>query len=77
MPKRNSGFRNPVARSPLLGKGGVHTKSKTGQRVRARLNTQSAIDDWHHEFADSRPEDNHGEQALPDLPLLPVILIAC
>jgi len=39
--------RNPVARSPLLRKGGAHVKSKTGQRVRSRLSMEDAIDEWY------------------------------
>lgn len=39
-------IRNPVARSPILRKGGPHTKSKTGQRVKARLSTTDALDEW-------------------------------
>jgi hypothetical protein len=52
MPKRNRAIRNPVARSPLLKKGGVHSQSKTGQRVSKRLQTQSAIDDWLEDIED-------------------------
>ena len=62
MPKR----RNPVALSPLLRKGGAHVKSKTGQRVRTRLATQNAIDDWWEELNDSQEEQQNGEQKLPD-----------
>ncbi|VAW88707.1 hypothetical protein MNBD_GAMMA16-105 [hydrothermal vent metagenome] len=39
--------RNPVARSPLLRKGGVHVKSKTGRRVKSRLSVEDAIDEWY------------------------------
>ncbi len=39
-------IRNPIARSPLLRKGGPHIRSKTGQRVRSRLSTYSAFDEW-------------------------------
>ncbi len=38
--------RNPVAMSPLLRKGGAHTKSKTGLRVKARQATYDAYDEW-------------------------------
>ena len=58
--------RNPIARSPLLRKGGAHVKSKTGQRVRARLTTQNAIDEWQEELNDKREEQNIREQQLPD-----------
>ena len=67
MPRRNIPVRNPVARSPLLRKSGPHVKSKTGQRVRARLSTHSAIDEWLEELGeDNRTrEQENGEHALP------------
>jgi hypothetical protein len=37
---------NPVARSPLLRKGGVHESSASGKRQRVRLSTQDAIGEW-------------------------------
>lgn len=37
--------RNHAARSALLRKGGPHIKSKTGQRVRARLDLEDALDE--------------------------------
>lgn len=49
MPRRVRAIRNPVAQSPLLHKGGVHTQSKSGQRVRNRINVSSAIDEWFEE----------------------------
>lgn len=52
MPRRNRAIRNPVARSPLLRKGGVHSQTTTGQRVRNRLQTQSAIDEWLEDIED-------------------------
>ncbi|MCH9639662.1 MAG: hypothetical protein K0U40_09225 [Betaproteobacteria bacterium] len=44
--RRSIPIRNPVARSPLLRKGGAHIKSKSGQRVRARLTTYETYDEW-------------------------------
>jgi hypothetical protein len=35
--------RNPVARSPLLGKGGAHGKTNAAKRRRARLELQKQI----------------------------------
>ncbi len=60
MPKRNR-MRNPVAASPLLRKGGVHIQSRTGQRVRYRLQTQSAIDEWQEEFEELSITRNKGK----------------
>jgi len=58
--------RNPVARSPLLRKGGVHSPSKTGQRVRNRLNTHNAIEEWLDENDnDDTQQKQNGEQLLP------------
>ncbi len=58
MPRRNIPVRNPVAQSPLLRKGGPHEKSKTGRRVRARLSTNSAVDEW----LDELEEDTLGQE---------------
>ncbi|WP_353570187.1 hypothetical protein [Candidatus Albibeggiatoa sp. nov. BB20] len=44
MPSRT---RNYVARSPLLRKGGVHEKSKTTQRHKAKKELKKEISDWH------------------------------
>ncbi len=68
MPRRNRPIRNPVAQSPLLRKGGPHVKSKTGQRVQARLSTSSAIDEWLEELEEDNLKQEHenGEQMLPD-----------
>jgi len=41
--------RDWVARSPLMRKGGAHTQSKTGQRVRARLDLDTALCEWYEE----------------------------
>lgn len=38
--------RNHVARSPLLGKGGVHSESKSSARMQSRQSTRHLIDDW-------------------------------
>lgn len=57
MPRRNTPVRNPVAQSPLLRKGGPHVKSKTGERVRAKLSANSAIDDWLEEREESEQSD--------------------
>lgn len=39
--------RNPVARSPLLGKGGAHGKSGGAQRRKARVELQKLGRDLH------------------------------
>lgn len=67
MPKRNRPIRNHVAQSPLLRKGGVHIKSKTGTRVQARRLTDSAIEEWQDEIDDTNNEyqQESGQQARP------------
>ncbi len=67
MPGRNRA-RNPVAVSPLLRKGGVHIVSKTGQRVRYRLQTQSAIDEWLEEFEVANLAIRYNDKAKSILP---------
>lgn len=41
--------RDWVARSPLMRKGGTHVKSKTGKRMRARLDLDDALCEWYEE----------------------------
>ena len=36
MPERRRALRNPVATSPLMRKGGVHRRPRSGQRQRER-----------------------------------------
>ena len=67
MPRRHSGFRNPVARSPLLRKGGPHRRSKTGQRVHHRISARMLANEWLNEQDDVQEECAIGEQQLPDL----------
>ncbi len=42
--------RNPVARSPLLKKGGAHEPSKTNQRRNARYALEAQLEDWREEL---------------------------
>ncbi len=64
MPTRQN-VRNPVARSPLLRKGGPHIKSTTGQRQQTRQSTQNMVDEWLDELDELQQEEN-GEPKLPD-----------
>jgi hypothetical protein len=41
--------RNPVARSPLLGKGGVHEKSRGAKRRAERIALQKLLREGHTE----------------------------
>ena len=42
-------LRNPVAASPVLRKGGVHRKSKSGERAQQKEETKRALVDWKRE----------------------------
>ena len=42
--------RNPVARSPLLRKGGAHQETKTNQRRNARQALEGQLEDWREEL---------------------------
>lgn len=48
--------RNPVARSPLMKKGGVHEKSRTAKRQREKDAVQSELDEWEEEKDDQGSE---------------------
>ncbi|EIJ44280.1 hypothetical protein BegalDRAFT_3466 [Beggiatoa alba B18LD] len=37
---------NPIARAPILRKGGVHEPSKTGQRMRDKQQLQRSVHTW-------------------------------
>jgi hypothetical protein len=39
-------IRNPVARAPILRKGGVHVKSKSSQRAKTRKELKDAVVQW-------------------------------
>lgn len=47
---RNLRPRNPVARSPLLRRGGVHEKSVSAKRQQQRQVTRTLTDDWREEL---------------------------
>lgn len=44
-------IRNPVARSPLLRKGGAHQRSASSGRFTTRRDLDDALDDWVEERA--------------------------
>lgn len=39
-------FRNPVARAPILRKGGAHVKAKSSQRAKAKKEINRAVAEW-------------------------------
>ena len=65
MPKRKSRLRNPIACSPLMRKGGAHAESKTGQRVRQRLSTYNAVNEWTQEVEVAKLEGENGGKRSP------------
>ncbi len=48
LPRRRP--RNPVALSPLLRKGGIHEKSKSGIRAEHKQKLQTELIDWREEL---------------------------
>lgn len=49
MPENRRRFRNPVARSPLLRKGGPHLVSRSGERQNQRQALEAELDNWWEE----------------------------
>lgn len=37
---------NPIARSPIMRKGGAHIKTKSSQRAQVRKDVNRAVDEW-------------------------------
>lgn len=56
--------RNPVARSPLLKKGGAHQTTKTTDRRNVRQAVKSQLEDWREdlEFERSLKDESSFEQ---------------
>ncbi len=67
MPRRiqnTNAPRNPVARSPLMRRGGVHQRSRTSERQSSRAQLRDLIDGWQDELDDlanqrSEPGDDN------------------
>jgi len=59
--------RDWVARSPLMRKGGVHVESKTGKRMRTRLDLDDALCEWYEEgeLDINEKEKTNGEPSAP------------
>ena len=67
MPRsRNSRARNPVARSPLLHKGGAHTKSRSSERFDLRIDLEDALSDWYEENEPNITQKTNSEE--PEAP---------
>lgn len=49
MPTRRGNIGNPVARSPLLRKGGAHQRARSGERQRQRADLGTAMEQWREE----------------------------
>ena len=76
MKKRTLPVRNPVARSPLLRKGGAHVPSKSGLHSQGKLATLNAIDEWLDDIDDQQQEQENGEPKLPVLFTAPATTLA-
>ena len=50
--------RNPVARSLLLRKGGVHEKTQSAKRQQQRIKDSQSLDDWREELEFEREMQN-------------------
>ena len=57
--------RNPVARSPLMKKGGVHEKSKTAKRRESSQALKSQLEDWREELEFERSLRSNSNLLLP------------
>ena len=53
-------FRNPVARSPLLRKGGPHQRSRSGERRQLQQALDAELDAWFDES-----EERQGQAGAP------------
>lgn len=49
--KRTSAPRNPVARSPLMRKGGVHEKTAASKRRQVQKKIDAELDNWREAVA--------------------------
>lgn len=65
--------RNPVVRSPLMRKGGVHEKSKTAKRRQNSQALKSQLEDWREELEFERSLRSNSEQAIRILATLEII----
>jgi hypothetical protein len=50
MPTRRRIIGNPVARSPLLRKGGAHQRARSGERQLQRADLEAALGQWREEL---------------------------
>lgn len=53
MPEHRRRIRNPVARSPLLRKGGPHQQNRSGVRHHLRQALEAELDRWREEAEES------------------------
>jgi len=58
---RRHKIRNPVARSPLLKKGGAHVQSKSGQRKRSKNALTKELNDYFKERPSQSAIKNQGD----------------
>jgi hypothetical protein len=63
MPTRRRILGNPVARSPLLRKGGAHQRTRSGERQRQRADLEAALGQWREEEADEDFDSDGSERS--------------
>ena len=73
MPIKKAGTlvpRNPVARSPLMKKGGVHEKSKTAKRRQSRQTVNDQLEHWREEVEFERSLRSNSSHTLSMLNMI-------
>lgn len=63
MPENRRRFRNPVARSPLLRKGGPHQRGRSGERRQLHQALEAELDEW---LYGNDGTQKHGEEPPPE-----------
>lgn len=60
--------RNPVARAPIMRKGGVHQRARSGIRQQARQQLNNWLQDELEEYLEQRQQQNKDRQDKDVLP---------
>jgi len=63
MPTRRRIIGNPVARSPLLRKGGAHQRTRSGERQRQTSDLEAALGQWREEEAEAASDSDGSERS--------------
>ena len=60
-------LRNPVARAPVLSKGGYHVKSRSGERHKQKQHMQREARQWQSEKGANQPPSHFSELIGPSI----------